>query len=244
MLTRDKIIEQAYHECMSEMYAKAQPSADFNQLLKDAKVGKISKDEKVYERYYLSQEEFKYILNKYKKAYNIKSKWEDYVEIIENYLNEGGTKDKYIEACTDKNGNYHPGYRGYENVPPLIKQIKECLKNHKIDYNSLANELNSLTLNTIKDCKDFYRFDREENSFHFSIALGPSPTSNKDTVIEYWKNQGVEINIQDKNPLLFYEMDEYGEKFEEYMIDDYGEDWKKQFDKRWDELKNSKQSEK
>ena len=85
MLTRDKIIEQAYHECMVEMYAKSQPPADFNQLLSDAKAGKIGKDEKIYERHYLLQEEFKYILNKYKKAYNIKSKWEDYVEIIENY---------------------------------------------------------------------------------------------------------------------------------------------------------------
>lgn len=242
MLTRRKIIEQAYHECMVEMYAKAQPSANFNQLLEDAKNGKISKDEKIYERYYLSSEEFKYILNKYKKAYNIESTWEDYVEIIENYLIKGGTKDKYIESYTDEKGHYHPGYRGYDTVPPLIKQIQTCLQNHKIDYNSLANELNLLTLNTIKDCKNYYRFDHEESSFDFSVYLGASPTSYKDTVIEYWKNQGIEIDIQDRNPLLFYEMDEYGEKFEEYMIDDYGEDWKEQFNKKWEKLKNSKQS--
>ena len=57
MLDRDQVIRKAYTECMAEMYAKAQPSADYYQLLEDAKNGKIGKDEKVYERYYLSYEE-------------------------------------------------------------------------------------------------------------------------------------------------------------------------------------------
>ena len=71
---------------MAEMYAKAQPSADYYQLLEDAKNGKIGKDERVYERYYLSHEEFKHILGKYKDAYNIKSHWEDDIEVLERYI--------------------------------------------------------------------------------------------------------------------------------------------------------------
>ena len=35
MLNRDTIISRAFHECMTEMYAKAQPSVDYDQLLAD-----------------------------------------------------------------------------------------------------------------------------------------------------------------------------------------------------------------
>ena len=93
MLDRDEILKKAYHECMAEMYAKAQPSADYYQLLEDAKNGKISKDERIYERHYLSHEEFKHILGKYKDAYNIRSHWEDDIEVLEKYIKEGGSNN-------------------------------------------------------------------------------------------------------------------------------------------------------
>ena len=184
MLTRDKIIEQAYHECMAEMYAKSQPSVDFNQLLADAKSGKIGKDEKVYERYYLSHPEFDHIREKYIDAYNIKSTWKSNIEVLEQYLTEGGNKDKYIEAHTDEYG-YHPGYRGYESVKPIGEQIQDILKTELGDgHFEVGNKILEAVMNTIKDCKEYYRFDREENDFNYSVALGPSPCSNKDTVKE------------------------------------------------------------
>lgn len=235
MLDRNEILEKAYHECMAEMYAKAQPSADYYQLLEDAKNGKIGKDERVYERYYLSQEEFKYILNKYKDAYNIKSHWKDDVEVIEKYIEEGGSKDKYIEAHTDKNGNYHPGYRSYEKVKPLKEQLFNVLKEYSLYDENMHNKLYDTVTNIIDTCKNFYKFDREESSFDCSVALGPSPTSCAEAVIQYWTHQGVDIEIKERNPLLLWEMDEYGENFEEYMREDYGEDWKEQFDTKWKE---------
>ena len=65
MIDREKIIEQAYVECMCEMYAKAQPSADYKKLLEDVKNGKITDSpyDPVYSRYYLSYEEYKYTLH-------------------------------------------------------------------------------------------------------------------------------------------------------------------------------------
>ena len=58
-------------------------------------------------------------------------------------------------------------------------------------------EITETVLNTITNCKEFYRFDREESDFNCSVALGASPTSNKETVIEYWKSQGKNIEIID-----------------------------------------------
>lgn len=241
MLDRDEILEKAYHECMAEMYAKAQPSADYNQLLEDAKNGKIGKDEKVYERYYLSHEEFKHILGKYKDAYNIRSHWEDDIEVLERYIKEGGSKDKYISSYEDENGNFHPGYRSYEKVTPLKEQLAEIF--YKSDFytgsemdkasEELINNLYDKVIDIIDTCKNFYKFDREESSFDCSVALGPSPCSNKDIVIEYWKSLGVDIEIEERNPLLFWDMDYYGDSFEEVMKDEYGDNWKEYWDNEW-----------
>lgn len=241
MLDRDEILKEAYHKCMAEMYAKAQPSADYYRLLENAKNGKIGNDEKVYERYYLSHEEFKHILGKYKDAYNIRSHWEDDIEVLERYIKEGGSKDKYIEAHTDEKGNYHPGHRGYEKVAPLRKQLSEIFYNSDVyaflemeaGSEELIDNLYSKVTDIIDTCKNFYKFDREESSFDCSVALGPSPCSNKDTVIEYWKSQGIDIKIEERNPLLLWDMDYYGDSFEEVMKDEYGDNWKEYWNNEW-----------
>ena len=98
-------------------------------------------------------------------------------------------------------------------------------------------------MNTIITCKEFYHFDREETDFNYSVALGASPTSNKETVIEYWKSQGKDIEIIERNPLLIWERDYYGDEFEEVMKDEYGEDWEQQFNKKWEEEKHKKEVE-
>lgn len=246
MITRNDIIERAFIECMTEMYAKAQPSADYNQLINDYKDGKIDKNDTVYDRYYLSVAEFDYIRKKYIEIYGLKETWRPNIEVLEEYLNNGGSKDKYIEAHTDDNGLYHSGYRGYETVKPIKEQIKEIL-NTEIGEgnvsNSIANKITDAVMNTIDDCKGFYRFDREESQFSASVALGASPTSNKDTVIKYWKSQGVDIQIEERNPFLIWERDYYGDEFEEVMIDEYGDDWKEQFDQKWEEEKRRKEAE-
>lgn len=251
MLDRKEILERAYTECMTEMYAKAQPSVDYHQLIEDAKNGKIGKDERVYERYYLSHEEFEHIRNKYIDAYGLIEKWRPNIELLEQYLTEGGTKDKYIKSHTDEDGHYHPGYRGYENVKPIKEQIERVLNDEFASgevspfvKDSLRDKITEVVMNTISDCKEFYRFDREESQFSASVALGPSPTSSKETVIEYWKSQGVDIDIVEPNPLLLWERDYYGDEFEEVMIDEYGDDWKEQFDNKWKEEIRKKELEK
>ena len=236
MLDRQKILDEAYERCMEEMYLKAQPSASYKELVGGVKNGKIedTSENPIYNRYYLSQEEFIYIRDKYIKAYRIQELWHDNIELLEKYLNEGGTKDKWIPERVDEDGFKHPGYRGYEEVSPIKKQITEFLM-HNIngEYVDLGDKITEIVMDNIRCCKEFYRFDREHSGFSVSIALGASPTSNPDSVKEYWKSQGVDIEIEERNPLLFWERDYYGDEFEEVMIDEYGDDWKEQFDKKW-----------
>ena len=240
MLDRTKILKQAIHDCMAEMYAKAQPMADYDNLIEEYKAGKIGKDEKIYERHYLSQEEFNYILEKYKKAYRLVNEWNSDLDVVLNYLIEGGTKDKYIEEVKDENGKIvEPGHRGYEKVEPIKTQILNIVKDEEV-----ASKLTDIVIGTINDCKKFYCFDREDSDFSVAIALGASPTSNPETVKQWWKeNYDVDVEIEERNPLLLWDMDEYGDEFEDIMKEEYGENWKKIWDKRWEEEQEKRNKE-
>ena len=228
MLDRDVIIKRAIDECMEEMYQKAQPSASYKELVEKVKSKELfeSFENPIHNRYYLSQEEFKYIKDKYSDAYGFKPHWREDIEILEEYLKKGGNKDKYIPNTMEEDGNINPGYRSFEKIKPLRTQIHDLIQDE-----DLANKVTDLVFDTIKECKNYYRFDKTQEIFDFHICLGASPTSNKETVKKYWESQGKPVEIEDRNPLLLWEMDEYGDEFEEVMIDEYGEEWKEFWDK-------------
>ena len=127
---------------------------------------------------------------------------------------------KYIEEHTDENGDYHPGYRGYEHMPTVEEQVKLTLKMSNIDNPELAKNIADIFRNFIKNRRDFYRFDRDSEKFNYSVYLGASPTTAKDQVIEYWKAKGVDVEIKDRNPEYFwyhdkgYSDDDIREEFE------------------------------
>lgn len=238
MLDRDVIIKRAIDECMEEMYQKAQPSASYKELIEKVKSKEIidNSEDRVLDRYYLSQEEFEYIKNKYSEAYGFKPKWKEYIEILEEYLKKGGNKDKYIPSTMEEDGSINPGYRSYEKVQPLRTQIHNLIQDEE-----LANKVSDLVFNTIEDCKDYYRFDNTNQIFDYHICLGASPTSNKETVRKYWESQGKTIEFEDRNPLLFWDKEYYGSDFEEVFEDEYGKNWKEFWDKQYqDKLEEDK----
>ena len=198
MLDKDTIMREAIDRCLSEMFEKAQPRANWHEYLEMVKRGEISKDEKVYERHYLSDVEFNYIANKYKKAYGFKRHWKDNCDWILHNLKEGGYRDAWIK---NEDGS---GHRAPEKTKPLNELI--------------GDESAEKVYQLIEDFKDFYRFDSEESVFDFNVYLGCSPTSNAQTVIDYWKSVGINIEIDEKKGLTeddFWEIDMYGHKLED-----------------------------
>lgn len=198
MLDKDTIMREAIDRCLSEMFEKAQPRANWHEYLEMVKRGEISKDERIYDRHYLSEVEFNYIANKYKKAYGFKRHWKDDCDWILHNLKEGGYRDAWIK---DEDGDKH---RESEKTKPLNELI--------------GDESAEKVYQLIENFKDFYRFDREESVFDFNVYLGCSPTSNAQTVIDYWKSIGVDIEIDEKKDLTeddFWEIDMYGHKLED-----------------------------
>ncbi len=181
-MNRIKVLERAVHECYKEMYAKAQPPADWDEILTKAERGEEDKNFPFYRQHYLSQEEYTDIIESYIYAYHIRRNTKAHMDLVKDYFVNGGTKDKYIEAHEDE---YHPGYRGYEKTPKLKDVI--------------GKEATDKVLELLENCTNFYGNEHEECGFRFTV-MDCSPTSNKQDVIDYWKSKGVDIEIKEYNP--------------------------------------------
>lgn len=194
--TRNDIISQAVNECLDAMYRAAQPSITLEEVRKNAEEGKYN-DVPLYSQHYISKEEYEEIIEHFAHIYRIECDWSDYVQVVYEYLEKGGSKDKWIPERIDEDGNRHPGYRGYEKVPPIKTFIGE--------------EHAQKVLETINICKDFYKFDRDYRTFYFNVC-NFSPCSAKEPVKEFYKSQG--IDIQFKKRIWNDDLEDY-----EYVID-------------------------
>lgn len=184
-MSRNKILEKAIRECLSEMYERSQPSANFEELCE-----KYPK-EQFYLRYYLPTELYKDIVEKYINDYRINSNWEKHIELLENYLTEGGHKQIWIEGEIDEEGNKIPGYKGYKKLDSLFTELKKLIPNN---YQEVCNKVFEL----ISECKDFYSSEPDECGFRFAV-MNISPNSNKESVVQYWKEQGIDLEIKEYN---------------------------------------------
>lgn len=192
-ISREDILTRARIECLTEMYAKAQPAYDLTKFIDESKAIKKynpnwkhpdDSDTKwpLYLQHYLSEAEFEYIRDKYIKAYGLDSHWKPDIDLLLNDLKEGVKHDVYKE------------YRRCETLPGLVEQIGQEAAD-KVEY-------------LIKECRDWYRFDREESDFRCAIALGGSPCSCAKTVKEYWATKGIELEIVERNPDYFWYWDQ------------------------------------
>lgn len=186
-LTIDDVLWEARMRCMKEMYAKAQPSVDYDEIYEYYKqCQKEGKEpERVFERYYLSQEEFEYIRDKYIDVYHLHNPFKEHCNVIIDDMKNGCSKDKWIPGEKDDKGFEHPGHRGYEKVLPMKEQIGEEATNAVISF--------------IENRRDFYRFNRDEERFSFDVCLTDSPSSSEKQVIEYWKEHGIELEIDPRH---------------------------------------------
>lgn len=191
-------MKKAVEDCLEEMFQKSQPKASYFDYVEKVKRGEISKDEKIFERHYLNETQFNYIAEKYKKAYRLKRTWAPNIKFLLDCLKEGGYKTVYKPLVDGGEP-----VRTAEKTPSL----------ESIIGTAKAKEVFEL----IKNLRDFYRFDRDEEIFDFNVYLGCSPTSNEETVKNYWKSQGVDIEI-DTTELSeddYWEIDNFGHLLKE-----------------------------
>lgn len=173
-----------------------------------------------FEFYYLPKEILKDIADSYVDAYKIDSHQEllDTINVLKDYCVHP-IKDKWIEG---KDGD--PGYSGYENPDNLKKEINTYLdlkfplmdperaedaEDFENKLNTAAKELQDKFFEFLDMAGNFFKWNRELNSFNMSVYLGASPNSNKEKVIENWKkHRGMEIEIDEEKIKKDYYGDE------------------------------------
>lgn len=236
--TREEMISEAYTNCMRELYERAQPTADYDNLVEEYRNGKIGPDERIYNRHYVSQEEYEYVVDKYVDIYGMKERWTDNVNTVLEWLETGGFPvDTYEQD--------ELGRRGKKLNPPLKEALKGIVADASTSEDTKADLLYDTVKRYITECKNFYRFDREESEFKIALALGASPTSNPNTVKEWWKeNYGEDVEIEERIPDLFWYYDNgYTDEDLAFEFENYGEDWKKKLYDEWQDNKRKRRGE-
>lgn len=208
----DKYVE-VFHkrEEQPELWLQYQASfPDWENKSKDECIGPAP-----FEFYYLPKEILKEICDNYIYAYELDKHQEllDTIEVLKNYCKEP-VVDKYVEAHTDETG-YHPGYKDYEHIDNLEKELYQTLKEYfndsETDPNAVAKELQDKFFEFLDMAGEFYNWNHYLNSFNMTVYLGPSPNSNKQRVIENWKKyRNKDIEIDDEQ----IKKEFYGEDYE------------------------------
>ena len=209
MKTRDEVLSQAAEECLKDFYNYAFPKVSWEDFLKENQeyTKKYNEWEKLenrppikefcgprpYEFYYLPSDILKDIVLYYVHAYKMDAQQEllDTIEILKNYCKKP-VVDKYIEG---ENG--FPGHRGYEHPNNLEKELIEICDQHSHEPVNMAKEIQNKFFEFLDMAGNFFNWNRDLNSFNMTVYLGPSPNSNKQAVIDNWKqyrNKDIEIN--------------------------------------------------
>lgn len=202
MITRSDVISKASMDCLKELYSKVQPSVDWDDFMQQNKdYSKKYKEweerrrkgeilpikefcgPRPYEFYYLPADTMKEISDSYVRAYELDSHANllDIIEILKGYCKEP-IVDKYIEGELREDGTRWPGHRGYEHPDNLEKELEKILHN-----TSTAKLIQEKFFEFLDRAGDFYSWNRDLNAFNTTVYLGPSPCSNKETVIKNWK---------------------------------------------------------
>ena len=214
-MTKDNVINDAIEKCLKELYTLAVPSITWEEFEKECieyseKYKKWESERKKnkelenksrkecigpapYEFYYLPKEIMKEICESYVYAYELDRHQNllDIIEILKNYCKDP-VVDKYVNDWTDETGLHHPGYRGYDHPDNLEKELEKILHN-----TSTVRLIQEKFFEFLDMAGEFFNWNRDLNTFNCSVYLGPSPNSNKEAVIENWKeyrNQDIEID--------------------------------------------------
>ena len=176
MKTYDEVMAQAIEDTLEEMYQYSYPKISWKQRNQELKDGKdIDKD--LIHHHYIPQKLYEDILEMAKSNYGYEPLFQDYTEHFADFILKGGhAKD------IDKGGK--DDYKDYQS-------IKE----------EIGEEAFAILEKRIEAYKRTYRFDRKRRSFAFTV-MNYSPCTNKQVVLDYWKSQGVDLEIPDDDKII------------------------------------------
>jgi hypothetical protein len=226
-MTRHEVLEMASIACLKELYSKAQPAINWDDLMEEnrlyskaykqweslykespEKAGSVLDfcGPRPYEFYYLPKEVLKEIADSYIDAYYIDSQQNllNIIDTLKNYC-LSPIKESYIK---ESDGETRRGYVHPDNIKKTIQSLLQAFySNSDCDSSYVSDELVKIFFEFLDDAGGFYTWNRDLTAFNMSVYLGPSPCSNKETVIKNWKlYRNKDIKIDDS---IYIEDDEW-----------------------------------
>jgi hypothetical protein len=176
MKTYNEVMREAIEDTLEEMYQYSYPKISWKQRNQELKDGKdIDKD--LISHHYIPQRLYEDILEMAKSNYSYEPFFQDYTEHFADFILKGGhAKD------IDKGGK--DDYKDYQS-------IKE----------EIGEEAFAILEKRIEAYKRTYRFDHRRWSFAFTV-MNYSPCTNRQAVIDYWKSQGVDLQMPDDDKII------------------------------------------
>jgi len=201
-MTRRKVLEMASLACLKELYSKAQPAISWDDFLQQniEYSKKYEQWERLedkpnlydycgprpYEFYYLPQEVFKEIADSYVDAYCIDSQQNllNIIDTLKDYC-LSPIKESYIK---ESDGEERRRYVHPDNIKKTVQSLLQAFYlDSDCDSSYVSDELVKIFFEFLDDAGKFYCWNRDLNTFNATVYLGPSPCSNKETVIKNWK---------------------------------------------------------
>ena len=145
MKTRKEVLEQAFDECIREMYLRSDPPVDINEI--DFSTFKDDEKNPFRSQHLIDSDQFDEVLEDTMYAYGIRDDFHDSLELIKQDLEKGPQLrlSKYE----------------YDQLDPLSEVIgKEA-------FDIVMKYLDTISI--------FYRTDYEVSQFKMSVCFGPSP---------------------------------------------------------------------
>lgn len=170
MKTRREVLEQAYNECLFEMYRRAQPSVNLQEYIDKIESGELSKDSRIYEWHYLPNEVMKQIFDDCVHAYSAEDHFRKTLEFLLEDFKEGGYRTVFKDVFNT--GEQTRTAEKTETLPELIGEEN-------------AEKVYAL----INDFLGFYHTNTEY--FMLVGLIMQAPTSNREVVEKKW---GIEID--------------------------------------------------
>ena len=217
-MTRSKVLEMASLACLKELYSKAQPTVDWDDFMEENRLyskayqqwDSLYKESpekagsaldfcgpRPHEFYYLPQEVFKEIADSYVDAYCIDSQQDllNIIDILKNYC-LSPIKESYVK---EPDGETRRGYIHPDNIKKTVQSLLQAFYlDSDCDSSYVADEIIKILFEFLDDAGKFYCWNRDLNAFNTTVYLGPSPCTNKETVINNWKNyRNKDITIDD-----------------------------------------------
>lgn len=174
--TYDEIMWSAVEDTLEEMYQHSYPKISWKQRMQELKEGKdVDKD--LISHHYIPAQLYEEITKLAKTNYSYESFFRDYRDHFMDFLIKGGHARDIDNWGKDNYCDYSP--------------IKEHM-----DENSYA-----ILEKYIKAYANTFRFDWKRDSFMFSV-MNYSPCICREKVIEYWKSQGVDLEIPSDEKII------------------------------------------